>query len=80
MMEYWQEHAACRGVDPDLFFPERGETNREAKRICLTCPVRVRCLDYALAEGEWLGIWGGMTPRDRRRERTRRRDQRRGAA
>ena len=65
----WQEHARCRGEDPDLFFPERGSPGDSAKRVCVTCDVRLDCLEYALANGERYGIWGGLTERERTRLR-----------
>jgi WhiB family transcriptional regulator, redox-sensing transcriptional regulator len=65
----WWSHAACRGCDPALFFPERGEQVAAAKRVCLTCPVRPECLDYALEKGEKFGIWGGKSEQERRRMR-----------
>ena len=65
----WQDQAACLGMDPDLFFPERGASTREAKGICRACIVREDCLEYALANGEKFGIWGGMSERERRRIR-----------
>src|SRR6202158_4771712 len=65
----WQERANCLGVDPDLFFPERGASTREAKEVCRGCEVRGDCLEYALANGEKFGIWGGMSERERRRIR-----------
>ena len=65
----WQRYANCLGVDPDLFFPERGASTREAKEVCRGCVVRQECLDYALAHGEKFGIWGGMSERERRRVR-----------
>ena len=68
----WQEHANCLGVDPDLFFPERGASTREAKAVCRGCEVRVDCLEYALAHGEKFGIWGGLSERERRRVRRQR--------
>jgi WhiB family redox-sensing transcriptional regulator len=68
----WQEEANCLGVDPDLFFPERGASTREAKAVCRTCEVRVDCLEYALAHGEKFGIWGGLSERERRRIRRQR--------
>ncbi len=76
----WQKQANCMGVDPDLFFPERGASTREAKEVCRGCVVREDCLEYALANGEKFGIWGGMSERERRRIRRRRAMQRRGAA
>ena len=63
----WQDHANCLGVDPDLFFPERGASTREAKEVCLSCEVRAQCLEYALANDERFGIWGGLSERARRR-------------
>jgi len=65
----WQVQANCMGVDPDLFFPERGASTREAKEVCRGCVVREDCLEYALANGEKFGIWGGMSERERRRLR-----------
>ncbi len=68
----WQDYANCLGVDPDLFFPERGASTREAKEVCRGCVVREDCLEYALANGEKFGIWGGMSERERRRVRRQR--------
>jgi WhiB family redox-sensing transcriptional regulator len=65
----WQTRANCMGVDPDLFFPERGSSTREAKEVCRGCVVREDCLDYAIANGEKFGIWGGMSERERRKVR-----------
>jgi WhiB family redox-sensing transcriptional regulator len=65
----WQSRANCMGVDPDLFFPERGASTREAKEVCRGCVVREDCLEYALANGEKFGIWGGLSERERRRVR-----------
>jgi WhiB family transcriptional regulator, redox-sensing transcriptional regulator len=63
----WQERALCAQTDPEAFFPEKGGSTREAKRICLGCEVRDACLDYALAHDERFGIWGGLSERERRR-------------
>ena len=68
----WQDFANCLGVDPDLFFPERGASTREAKEVCRGCIVREDCLEYALQNGEKFGIWGGMSERERRRIRRQR--------
>ncbi len=65
----WQDEANCLGVDPDLFFPERGASTREAKEVCRGCVVRNECLEYALVNGEKFGIWGGLSERERRRLR-----------
>jgi WhiB family redox-sensing transcriptional regulator len=65
--EQWQERALCAQTDPEAFFPEKGGSTREAKRICLGCEVKDACLDYALAKDERFGIWGGLSERERRR-------------
>jgi WhiB family transcriptional regulator, redox-sensing transcriptional regulator len=65
----WQHKANCMGVDPELFFPERGASTREAKEVCRGCVVRSECLEYALANGEKFGIWGGLSERERRKVR-----------
>jgi WhiB family transcriptional regulator, redox-sensing transcriptional regulator len=67
----WRYRAACRGADLDLFFPGRGESAEPARQICADCPVWQPCLDYALSRGIVHGIWGGLTERDRRAQRSR---------
>ena len=69
----WQQLAACRGVDPEVFHPETEEDADDAKAICDVCPVREPCLEYALVVREKLGVWGGLTERERRRLLRRRR-------
>jgi WhiB family redox-sensing transcriptional regulator len=76
----WQDYANCLGVDPDLFFPERGASTREAKEVCRGCIVRAQCLEYALTNSEKFGIWGGMSERERRRIRRQRALARQAAA
>jgi WhiB family redox-sensing transcriptional regulator len=63
----WQERALCAQTDPEAFFPEKGGSTREAKKVCASCEVRVECLEYALANDERFGIWGGLSERERRR-------------
>jgi WhiB family redox-sensing transcriptional regulator len=63
----WQERALCAQTDPEAFFPEKGGSTREAKRICLGCEVKDECLEYALAHDERFGIWGGLSERERRK-------------
>lgn len=63
----WQEHAMCAQTDPDAFFPEKGGSTREAKRICGHCEVRADCLEYALSNDERFGIWGGLSERELRK-------------
>ena len=63
----WREHAACRGMDPDLFHPSDVKGLAAAQLVCVECPVRPECLDYAIAHHEMHGIWGGESERSRRR-------------
>ena len=63
----WQDRALCAQTDPEAFFPEKGGSTREAKRVCRSCEVRAECLEYALEHDERFGIWGGMSERERRR-------------
>ena len=63
----WRQKAACRGVDPDIFYPVSDDDAGAAKAICAGCPVREACLEYALANRERDGVWGGATERERRR-------------
>ncbi|WP_205706994.1 WhiB family transcriptional regulator [Kineococcus vitellinus] len=63
----WQELALCAQTDPEAFFPEKGGSTREAKRVCQSCEVRQECLEYALSNDERFGIWGGLSERERRR-------------
>ncbi len=63
----WQERALCAQTDPEAFFPEKGGSTREAKKVCTSCEVRSECLDYALENDERFGIWGGLSERERRK-------------
>jgi len=65
----WQDFALCAQTDPDIFFPEKGGSTRDAKRVCGVCPVREECLQYAMDNDERFGIWGGLSERERRRLR-----------
>lgn len=65
--EGWQDRALCAQTDPEAFFPEKGGSTREAKKICTGCEVKSECLEYALANDERFGIWGGLSERERRR-------------
>jgi WhiB family transcriptional regulator, redox-sensing transcriptional regulator len=67
----WQDRALCAETDPEAFFPEKGGSTREAKRICTGCEVRAECLEFALGNDERFGIWGGLSERERRRLRRR---------
>jgi WhiB family redox-sensing transcriptional regulator len=63
----WAHEAKCLHAEPDTFFPEKGGSTREAKRICTGCPVRDECLEFALSNDERFGIWGGLSERERRK-------------
>jgi WhiB family redox-sensing transcriptional regulator len=63
----WQDRALCAQTDPEAFFPEKGGSTREAKRVCRSCDVRTECLEFALENDERFGIWGGLSERERRR-------------
>lgn len=63
----WRKRAACRGIDPEVFYPATDEEAGEAKAICAVCPVLEACLEHALACREREGVWGGATERERRR-------------
>jgi len=65
----WREDAACARVDPDLF--EGGDIDspkdyRPARAICRNCPVARECLTEALENDERYGMWGGLTPNERK--------------
>ncbi|HEV7564821.1 MAG: WhiB family transcriptional regulator, redox-sensing transcriptional regulator [Microbacteriaceae bacterium] len=67
----WQSDSLCAQTDPEAFFPEKGGSTRDAKKICATCEVKSQCLEYALANDERFGIWGGLSERERRKLRKR---------
>lgn len=75
----WQERAACRDYDSELFIePDdesrtlRARREQAAKRICAVCPVRAECLRYAESGHELFGVWGGTTRQERAIRRRRR--------
>lgn len=63
----WWDQAVCAQTDPEIFYPEQGVTAKVAKAVCLSCPVRAACLDWAIETGQQWGVWGGVAERDRRR-------------
>ena len=69
----WMAHAKCRGMNPSTFFPTDGAGFETARKICLECPVRADCLEYALVNRIDQGAWGGTSERERRRILRRRR-------
>ena len=66
----WWFAGLCAQTDPEVFFPEKGGSVREAKAVCTGCPVRAQCLEHALAHDERFGVWGGLSERERRRLKT----------
>lgn len=70
----WLKQAACRGVDPDVFFPERGDAAgvRAAKEVCAGCDVLAECREWSLGITDTMGIFGRMDAKERSRERRRR--------
>ncbi|MDZ7673706.1 MAG: WhiB family transcriptional regulator [Acidimicrobiales bacterium] len=73
MTTSWSIRAACRGLDPLIFFPPTDDEAGPAKAICDECPVVEACLEHALGTREREGVWGGCTERERRRIIRRRR-------
>lgn len=65
----WMAGGVCNSTDPEIFFPERGKSPAEAIRICQSCDVQERCLQWALAHNEQYGVWGGQVPETRFRMR-----------
>lgn len=65
----WTDHAACKGMDQRIFFPERGASPEPAKKVCAGCPVRLECAQYAIDNADKHGIWGGLSEKRRRRIR-----------
>jgi hypothetical protein len=66
-MPAWSKQGVCAQTDPESFFPEKGGSTREAKRMCELCEVKQECLEYALDTDQRFGIWGGHSERERRR-------------
>lgn len=67
--DLWRKEALCVGQPLTIFFPESAESNLPAKRICQECPVRIDCLDYAVATSQDFGIWAGTTSEERKKIR-----------
>lgn len=64
----WRARAACRELDPELFYPERGESLAAAKAVCADCPVVAACDEYGLWEKH--GVWAGQAERRRKARRS----------
>jgi WhiB family redox-sensing transcriptional regulator len=63
----WMDQALCAQTDPEAFFPEKGGSTREAKKVCKSCEVRDECLAWAIENKVRFGIWGGLSDRERRK-------------
>lgn len=63
----WRDRALCEGMPTEQFFPRKSDIEQETIAICLACPVRPRCLQYALDTRSDYGIWGGTTQVERER-------------
>lgn len=64
----WMDEALCAQTDPEIFFPDKGGSTKNAKRICGGYDVKQDCLEYALRTGQTVGIWGGLSPRQLRKQ------------
>lgn len=63
----WRDEALCAYVDsPDVWFPGPGDSVKVARKVCALCPVRQECLMFAIRNGEYYGMWGGMIESERR--------------
>jgi WhiB family redox-sensing transcriptional regulator len=69
----WMRSGKCDDMDPSIFFPNDGVGVEIARRICVDCPVKAACLEYALVNRIDHGVWGGASERERRRIARRRR-------
>ena len=72
MSDDWRHQSACKGLDTSLFFVDDGLNQDTPKAICATCRVREDCLEFAMANHEKYGIWGGLSVKERQRLRRRR--------
>lgn len=61
----WMLHAACKGKDSSVFYFEDTSPNHEARQLCINCPVRLDCLEYATEHEKDWGVWAGVTARVR---------------
>jgi WhiB family redox-sensing transcriptional regulator len=64
--EDWRDRASCATADPEEFFQEKGGSTKTAKKVCMECPVRTECLEYALEHDIRFGVWGAKSERERR--------------
>jgi hypothetical protein len=62
----WRDRALCAYTDPEIFFPDKGESTRPARKVCAGCEVSAECLQDARDDNERFGVWGGLSERERR--------------
>lgn len=55
----WQDKAGCKGHPAEFFFPDT-KADKRAYKICMYCEVAKQCFNYALANNEEYGVWGGV--------------------
>lgn len=67
METIWMANGNCADKAPALFFPSDGVGVEIAKKVCVDCPVKAQCLEYALDQRIDHGVWGGTSERERRR-------------
>ena len=68
----WMDLSRCKETDPEIFFPDKGGSSRQAKAVCMRCEVRLQCLEWAMDSDERFGILGGLSERQRRALKRRR--------
>lgn len=71
----WESYAMCAQIDPELHFPKKRNPATAAKKVCAICEVRLDCLEYALANDEQFGIWGGLSRKEREKVKKEREEQ-----
>jgi hypothetical protein len=72
--DYWMKLGVCRRPEPGysdeawtaVFFEDPGGHYIKAKSLCRACPVRFQCRDWAINNGLDTGVWGGLTPNQRK--------------
>lgn len=63
----WDPAALCNQTDPEAFYPDKGDSPKDAKRVCNNCEISPKCLAWALLTNQQFGVWGGLTAIQRRK-------------
>ena len=71
-LEFDKSKGLCKGTDPEIFHPDRGERAKEQQAVCEDCPIKTPCLEYAITNNIKFGIWGGESARQRKRTKNER--------